>query len=49
MIINPPIGLATLAAQYLLKEPISRALTLEYSITGPWAKPDIKQVKREFK
>jgi uncharacterized protein YhdP len=49
MIINPPIGLATLAAQYLLKEPISRALTLEYAISGSWAKPDIKQVKREFK
>ncbi len=46
MIINPPIGLATLAAQYLFKEPINRALTLQYAVTGSWAKPDVKQVKR---
>jgi uncharacterized protein (TIGR02099 family) len=49
MIINPPLGLATLAAQYLFKEPISKALTLEYAITGAWAKPEVKQLKREFK
>ncbi len=49
MIINPPLGLATLAAQYLFKEPISKALTLEYAITGAWAKPEVKQVRREFK
>ncbi len=46
MLINPPIGLATLVAQYLLKEPISKALTLEYAITGTWAKPDVQQLKR---
>jgi uncharacterized protein (TIGR02099 family) len=49
MIINPPLGLATLAAQYLFKEPISKALTLEYAITGAWTKPEVKQLKREFK
>jgi uncharacterized protein (TIGR02099 family) len=48
MIINPPLGLATLAAQYLFKEPISRAFTLQYAITGSWAQPDVKQIKREF-
>jgi uncharacterized protein YhdP len=49
MIINPPVGLATLAAQYLFREPIRNSLTVEYEITGPWAKPDVKQVKREIK
>jgi uncharacterized protein YhdP len=49
MIINPPIGLATLAAQYLLREPLRQSLTVEYAITGPWAKPDVQQIKREIK
>jgi uncharacterized protein YhdP len=49
MIINPPLGLATLAAQWLFKEPLSKAFTVEYAITGPWTKPDIKQMKREFR
>jgi uncharacterized protein (TIGR02099 family) len=49
MIINPPVGLATLAAQFLFREPLRKSLTVEYSITGPWAKPDVQQLKREIK
>ncbi len=49
MIINPPLGLATLAAQYLLREPLRQSLTVEYAITGSWAKPDTQQIKREIK
>jgi uncharacterized protein YhdP len=48
MIVNPPIGLATLAAQFLFREPLRKALTLEYAITGPWAAPEVKQTKRAF-
>ncbi len=49
MIINPPLGLATLAAQYLFREPLRQSLTVEYAITGPWTKPDVQQIKREIK
>lgn len=49
MIINPPIGLASLAAQFLFREPLRKSLTVEYAITGPWAKPDVQQIKREIK
>jgi uncharacterized protein (TIGR02099 family) len=49
MIINPPLGLATLAAQWLLKEPLSKAFTVEYGISGSWDKPEVKQLKREFR
>jgi uncharacterized protein (TIGR02099 family) len=49
MAINPPLGLATLAFQWLLREPINKALTIDYRISGPWIKPDIQQVKREFR
>jgi uncharacterized protein YhdP len=48
MIFNPPVGLATLAAQFLFREPLRKALTLEYAITGAWAQPEVKQVKRAF-
>ena len=49
MLINPPVGLATLAAQWLFREPLSKAFTVEYEITGPWVKPEVKQLKREFR
>ncbi len=49
MIINPPVGLATLAAQYLFKDSLRKSFTVEYAITGPWAKPEVQQIKREIK
>jgi uncharacterized protein (TIGR02099 family) len=46
MVINPVVGLSTLAAQWLFKEPLSDSLTVMYDITGPWAKPEVNPVKR---
>ncbi len=46
MIINPVLGLSTLAAQWLFKEPLSDSLTVMYDITGPWTKPEVNPVKR---
>ena len=46
ILINPPIGLGTLALQYLFREPIRNSLTVEYAITGSWAAPVTAQVKR---
>ena len=43
---NPAIGLATFIAQYLLKDPISRALSFEYNVTGPWTKPNVSKIDR---
>ena len=45
-LINPAIGLATFVAQYLFKDPIARALSLEYNVTGPWAKPNVTKIDR---
>ena len=42
--INPVIGLGTFLAQYVLKNPLSAALTQEYQVTGPWKDPVIKKV-----
>ena len=45
-LVNPAIGLATFVAQYLFKDPIARALTLEYNVTGPWVKPNVTKIDR---
>jgi uncharacterized protein YhdP len=47
MLINPVVGLSTLAAQWLFKEPLSDSLTMMYDITGSWAKPEVNPVKRK--
>lgn len=48
-VVNPVIGLATFAAQVLLKDPIARALSFEYNVSGPWAKPVVSKVDRDGK
>lgn len=42
--VNPVVGLGTFLAQYVLKNPLSAALTQEYQVTGPWKDPVIKKV-----
>lgn len=37
--VNPVIGLGTFLAQLFFRDPLKRALTYEYHITGPWSKP----------
>jgi uncharacterized protein (TIGR02099 family) len=44
-VINPLLGLGTLVADLVLSKSISKAFTLDYSITGPWSKPVIQRVK----
>ena len=44
---NPAVGLATFVAQMLLKDPLSKALSFEYDITGAWSDPSIKKVDRK--
>ncbi len=46
-LVNPAIGLAAFVAQYLFRDPIARALTLEYNVTGPWAKPNLAKIDRD--
>jgi uncharacterized protein YhdP len=43
-IINPLIGLGTLAANYVLSESISKAFARDYSITGSWSKPKVQRL-----
>ncbi|MFN0161198.1 MAG: YhdP family protein [Burkholderiales bacterium] len=43
---NPILGLATYLAQRALKNPISRAFSFEYAVTGTWADPRVARVAR---
>ncbi|CAL61047.1 Conserved hypothetical protein [Herminiimonas arsenicoxydans] len=45
--INPVIGAGTFLAQLFLREPLARAFTYEYTITGPWSDPNVAKVDRK--
>ncbi len=45
--INPVIGAGTFLAQLFLREPLARAFTYEYTITGPWGDPNVNKVDRK--
>jgi uncharacterized protein (TIGR02099 family) len=42
--INPIVGAGVLLAQNLLKNPLNRALTLHYQVTGSWNDPQVERL-----
>jgi len=40
-VVNPLVGLTALIGQYLLRNPVEKALAINYSVTGPWDSPKI--------
>jgi len=44
--INPAIGLGSLLAQLVLRQPLQSATTQEFRITGSWADPQVEKVVR---
>ncbi|MES2831023.1 MAG: YhdP family protein [Pseudomonadota bacterium] len=44
--VNPVIGLGSFLAQLFLREPLMRAFTFEYRITGPWSAPQVVKINR---
>ena len=45
--VNPVIGLGTFLAQLFLREPLARAFTYEYQITGPWKDPHVAKLNHK--
>jgi len=43
--VNPLVGVGALIAQWLLKQPVARAMTARYTVTGTWDEPEIKPVE----
>ena len=47
LLVNPVIGVGSFLAQLFFRAPLTRALTREYQITGPWNDPVINQLERK--
>lgn len=45
--VNPVIGLGSFLAQLFLRDPLMRAFTFEYAITGPWKDPLVTKLDRK--
>jgi uncharacterized protein (TIGR02099 family) len=45
--VNPAIGLGTFLAQWLLRDPLNKAFTFEYAVSGGWSDPQVERVKKE--
>lgn len=43
---GPVVGIGTLIANKVLKNPIGQALSFDYSVTGTWSEPNIVKLKR---
>jgi uncharacterized protein YhdP len=46
LLANPAIGLGAFVAQMLLRNPLAKAFSFEYDITGTWADPQVKRRER---
>ncbi|MBR7798771.1 YhdP family protein [Undibacterium fentianense] len=45
--VNPVIGLGTFLAQLFFRDPLKRAFTYEYQITGPWLNPVVTKIENK--
>jgi uncharacterized protein (TIGR02099 family) len=42
--VNPVIGLGSFVAQLLLKDPVAKAFTFQYSVSGSWKEPMVNKL-----
>lgn len=45
--VNPVIGVGTFLAQLFLRDPLMKAFTFEYQVTGPWKDPVVTKLGRK--
>jgi uncharacterized protein (TIGR02099 family) len=45
--VNPIVGVGTLLAQMFLRDPLMKAFTFEYQVTGPWKDPVVTKLARK--
>jgi uncharacterized protein (TIGR02099 family) len=45
--VNPVIGVGTFLAQLFLRDPLAKAFTFEYQVTGPWKDPVVTKLARK--
>jgi uncharacterized protein YhdP len=42
--INPIVGIGAFLTQWLLQAPLSKAMSVQYHVDGPWDKPQVNEV-----
>lgn len=47
LLINPAVGVGALVASKVLRDPISKAVSFEYLVTGGWDDPRVTKIKRQ--
>lgn len=43
--LNPVVGIGAFVTQLLFKEPLAKAMTVQYQLTGPWDQFETKEIK----
>lgn len=43
--VNPVVGLSAFLTQWLLKDPLAKAMTVQYHLTGPWDQVQTEQIE----
>jgi len=43
---NPAVGIASLIADYVFKDPLAKIFSFQYQVSGPWAAPVIERVRK---
>ncbi len=46
LLANPAVGLGTFLAQMLLRDPLAKAFSYEYEVSGSWTDPHVKRRER---
>ena len=44
---GPIAGVAAFLAQKILKDPLDQLVSYEYTVTGPWAEPNVARLERQ--
>ena len=47
LLANPVTGLGAMLAQRILKDPLGKFFTVDYTVTGTWAEPKVQRVRLE--
>ncbi|HEX4857182.1 MAG TPA: YhdP family protein [Limnobacter sp.] len=46
MAANPAVGIASLIADFVFKDPLSKIFSFQYKVSGPWTAPLIERVRK---
>ena len=48
-VVNPLAGLSALLGQYVLRNPLEKAMSVQYQVKGPWDDPILEPIEAPAK